>query len=121
MRHNPNYAVTDERVVRQLIADNPWATIVSHDGAQLVASHYPVLLDEAADGLALVTHVGRPDEQVHRFRDAEVMADRRRAARLRLAELVRARGDGGADLELQRRPTAGACRRSSTATRTCAC
>lgn len=73
MRHNPNYAVTEERVVRQLIADNPWATIVSHDGEQLVASHYPVLLDEAADGLALLTHVGRPDEQVHRFRDAEAM------------------------------------------------
>jgi len=73
MRHNPNYAVTDERVVRQLIADNPWATIVSHDGEGLVASHYPVLLDDEADGLALLTHVGRPDEQLHRFRDAEVM------------------------------------------------
>ncbi len=73
MRHNPNYAVTDERVVRQLIADNPWATIVSHDGDGIVASHYPVLLDDASEQLALVTHVGRPDEQVHRFRDAEVM------------------------------------------------
>lgn len=73
MRHNPNYAVTDERVVRQLVADNPWATIVSHDGEGIVASHYPVLLDDASERLALVTHVGRPDEQVHRFRDAEVM------------------------------------------------
>lgn len=73
MRHNPNYAVTDERVVRQLIADNPWATLVSHDGEGLVASHYPVLLDEEADGLALLTHVGRPDEQLHRFRDAELL------------------------------------------------
>lgn len=68
MRHNPNYAVTDERVVRQLIADNPWATIVSDAGDDgLVASHYPVVLDEEADGLALLTHVGRPDEQIHRF------------------------------------------------------
>jgi transcriptional regulator len=73
MRHNPNYAVSDEGVVRQLIADNPWATLVSHDGDGVVASHYPMLLDERQDGLALVTHVGRPDEQVHRFRDAEVM------------------------------------------------
>ncbi len=73
MRHNPFHATTDEAVVRRLIAENPWATIVSQAGGELVASHYPVLLDEEADGLAVLTHVGRPDETVHRFGDEEML------------------------------------------------
>jgi transcriptional regulator len=75
MRHNPTHAVTDAAVVRRLIDENPWATIVSHNGDELVASHYPVLLDDQAppDDLTVVTHVGRPDEQVHRLGDSEVL------------------------------------------------
>jgi transcriptional regulator len=75
VRHNPKHAVTDEAVVRRLIAENPWATIVSHNGDQLVASHYPVLLDDRAaeDELTVVTHVGRPDEQIHELGDSEVL------------------------------------------------
>lgn len=73
MRHNPIHEVTDEEAVRRLIAENPWATIVSQAGGELVASHYPVLLDDQSDELALVTHVGRPDEKLHDFGDREVM------------------------------------------------
>jgi transcriptional regulator len=73
MRHNPEYAVTDPRVVRDLIAENPWATIVSHTDEGLVASHYPVLLDERTEDLTVVTHVGRPDEQLHRFGTSEML------------------------------------------------
>ena len=73
MRHNPKHAVCDERVVRALIAGNPWSTIVSHTDDGLVASHYPVLLDEHSDDLAVVTHVGRPDEQLHRFGTSEML------------------------------------------------
>ena len=73
MRHNPFHAATDVAVVRRLIAENPWATIVSQAGGGLVASHYPVLLDEDADGLAVLTHVGRPDETVHQFGDEEML------------------------------------------------
>lgn len=73
MRHNPFHAATDVAVVRRLIAENPWATIVSNAGGELVASHYPVLLDEDADGLSVLTHVGRPDETVHRFGDEEML------------------------------------------------
>jgi transcriptional regulator len=75
MRHNSKHAVTDEAVVRRLIAENPWATIVSQNGDELVASHYPVLLDDQAapDELAVVTHVGRPDERVHGLGDSEVL------------------------------------------------
>jgi len=73
VRHNPKHEVTDPRVVRELIADNPWATIVSPTDAGLVASHYPVLLDEQSEDLAVVTHVGRPDEQLHRFGRSEML------------------------------------------------
>ena len=73
MRHNPKHAVEDEQVVRRLITENPWATIVSHNEGELVASHYPVLLDEEAEGLAVVTHVGRPDEKVHGLGAGEVL------------------------------------------------
>jgi transcriptional regulator len=73
MRHNPAYATTDPDAVRDLVRRNPWATIVSDNGGELVASHYPMLLDEDADGLALLTHVGRPDEEVHGFDGSEVL------------------------------------------------
>jgi transcriptional regulator len=73
MRHNPAHATTDSDAVRDLVRENPWATIVSSNEGQLVASHYPVLLDEEAEGLALVTHVGRPDEEAHGFGDRELL------------------------------------------------
>jgi transcriptional regulator len=73
MRHTPEHAVEDERIVRRLIAENPWATIVSHHDGEIVASHYPVLLDDRDDALAIVTHVGRPDDQVHGLGSSEVL------------------------------------------------
>jgi transcriptional regulator len=75
MRPNPKHEVTDPAVVRRLIAENPWATIVSRNGEELVASHYPVLLDDqgAADELTVVTHVGRPDDRVHELGSTEVL------------------------------------------------
>src|SRR6202012_2986831 len=73
MRHNPVHATTDPDAVRNLVRANPWATIVSSGADGLVASHYPVLLDEGSEELALLTHVGRPDEEVHGFGDTEVL------------------------------------------------
>ncbi len=73
MRHNPFHATAEPDVVRRLIRENPWAILVSSNEGELVASHYPVLLDEEADGLVVLTHVGRPDEVVHGFGDREVM------------------------------------------------
>ena len=73
MRHNPVHATTDPDAVRALVRANPWATIVSSGADGLVASHYPVLLDEGSEELALLTHVGRPDEEVHGFGDTEVL------------------------------------------------
>jgi len=73
MRHNPAHATTDPEAVRDLVRQNPWATIVSENAGELVASHYPILLDENAEGLALLTHVGRPDEEAHDFGEREVL------------------------------------------------
>jgi transcriptional regulator len=72
LRHNPAYACTDPEVVRQLIEENPWATLVSENGG-LVASHYPVLLDPEAEGLTILTHLGRPDEELHGPGEGEML------------------------------------------------
>jgi len=73
MRANPCFAEDDPEVVRRLIRDNPWAILVSQGDGELVASHYPVLLDEKAAGLAIVTHLGRPDDEIHRLTEGELM------------------------------------------------
>jgi len=73
MRDNALHASDDPEVVRRLIKDHPWGVLVSDSGTGLVASHYPILLDDDYDGLAVLTHVGRPDETNHRFRDHEVL------------------------------------------------
>ncbi|CAN5279399.1 FMN-binding negative transcriptional regulator [soil metagenome] len=73
MRHTPNYLLTDDAEVKRLIRENPWATYVSHTGAGLVASHYPTLLEETDGGIVIVSHFGRPDEQLHELGQHEVM------------------------------------------------
>jgi transcriptional regulator len=73
MRPNPTHASTDPEVVRQLIRENPWCTLVSSNAGELVASHYPVLLDERAPEIVVLTHVGRPDDRVHGFGEQEIM------------------------------------------------
>jgi transcriptional regulator len=73
VRPNPEFDVRDPTVVADLVCANPWGTIVSAGGGGLVASHYPLILDEEADGLALLTHVGRPDEKVHGLGEGETL------------------------------------------------
>jgi transcriptional regulator len=73
VRHNPHHASDDPEVVRALIRENPWGILVSSTDSGLVASHYPILLDEESEDLAIVTHVGRPDETVHDFGDSEIL------------------------------------------------
>jgi transcriptional regulator len=73
MRPNPLFDQPDEQFVRELIGDNPWATLVSHTDEGIVASHYPVLLDDAAEELAVLTHVGRPDDRLHAFGRHEML------------------------------------------------
>jgi transcriptional regulator len=73
MRHNPQHFADDPGVIRQLIRENPWGILVSRHDDQLVASHYPVLLDEDCEELAVFTHVGRPDDQLHGLGQREIM------------------------------------------------
>jgi transcriptional regulator len=73
LRHNPHHANTEPEVLRQLIRENPWGILVSNNATELVASHYPILLDEDSEELAVVTHVGRPDERIHDFGEHEVL------------------------------------------------
>jgi transcriptional regulator len=76
MRHTPGYLLTDPEEIRRLVRENPWATFVSSTTSGMVASHYPVLLDDAAstgDDIVLVSHFGRPDEQLHELGAGEIL------------------------------------------------
>lgn len=73
MRQNPSFSLADPAAIKQLIRDNPWATIVSATSEGLVASHYPLLVDEDREELSILTHVGRPDDLVHELGQHEVL------------------------------------------------
>jgi transcriptional regulator len=74
VRPNPIFHSEDPDVVRELIRAHPWATLVSQDAAGgLIASHYPILLDEESEQLAVFTHVGRPDDELHGLGEREVL------------------------------------------------
>lgn len=62
MMDTGRYVSLDEDEVKRLIRDNPWGTIVTNTAKGLVASHYPMLLEEDADGISIVSHVGKPDD-----------------------------------------------------------
>ena len=73
MRQNPSFTLTDPAELKRLVRENPWATFVSNTSAGLVASHYPVILDETREELTLLSHVGRPDEQLHELGQHELL------------------------------------------------
>lgn len=73
MRHTPHYLMTDPAEVERLVRNHPWATFVSPTSTGLVASHYPVLLEDDADGIVLVSHFGRPDDRLHELGEHEVL------------------------------------------------
>jgi transcriptional regulator len=73
MRPNPLFAADDPELVRGLVREHPWATLVTTTSAGLTASHYPVMLDESDPGLTLLTHLGRPDEEVLEIDSGEVL------------------------------------------------
>src|SRR6476660_5068331 len=76
MLRNPLYVLEDIAEIKALIRDHTWATIVAAPAAsaangsavggapRLVASHYPVLVEDTDDDtISLVSHVGRPDDR----------------------------------------------------------
>ncbi|MDP4501312.1 FMN-binding negative transcriptional regulator [Nonomuraea turcica] len=73
MRHNADYLLDDDRRIRALVRDNPWATLVSATSRSgLIGSHLPILL-ENGPGLSVVGHLGRPDEELHELGEHEVL------------------------------------------------
>ena len=58
------YAVTDAVEVERLLAENPFACLVSHDGEGVFATHLPLLYD--AERQVLTGHVARPNPQAGR-------------------------------------------------------
>lgn len=73
MRPNPLFASEDPEQVRELVRQHPWATLVTTASTGLVASHYPVMIDEEAPELTLLTHLGRPDDEVLEIDRGEVL------------------------------------------------
>lgn len=63
MMHTGRYVGLNENEVKRLVRENPWGTIVTHTATGLVASHYPFLLEEDAEGISVVSHVGKPDDE----------------------------------------------------------
>ena len=73
MRHTPRYILTDPDEVKRLIRENPWDTFVTTTSNGIVASHYPVVLEEHEEGISVVSHVGRPDEQLLELGSGEML------------------------------------------------
>lgn len=78
MRDNPAFRSESRAEVAELIRAHPWCTLVSVGAADdLVASHYPMLLDEEAYAergeITLLSHMGRPDEERHQLGTREVL------------------------------------------------
>jgi transcriptional regulator len=73
MRPNPLFASEDPELVKRLVREHPWATLATSTGGGLAASHYPVLLDEDDPGLTLLTHLGKPDDEVLEIERGEVL------------------------------------------------
>ena len=73
MRHTPRYLMTDPEEVKRLVRNHPWATFVSATSTGLVASHYPVLLEESATEITALSHFGRPDDELHELGRHQVL------------------------------------------------
>lgn len=74
MRDNPDFRLDGTGAIKELIRAKPWCTFVSAvPGRGLVASHYPVLLDEDTEDIVLLSHVGRPDEEKHELGHHEML------------------------------------------------
>lgn len=73
MKITPHFITTDPEDVKRLIRENPWATFVSATSHGLVASHYPILLEEDRDDISIVSHFGRPDDELHELGQHEML------------------------------------------------
>ncbi|ACQ81903.1 FMN-binding negative transcriptional regulator [Beutenbergia cavernae DSM 12333] len=71
-----DHRVTDVAWARALVRRVGWGTLVSTTSTSPpspVASHLPLLLDPGAGELAVLSHLGRPDDVTHELADAARM------------------------------------------------
>jgi len=73
MQQIRHFKMEDPAEVRRLVRAHPWATIVTHTSRGLIASHLPILLEEEADGVVLLTHFGLADARDHEAGQHEVL------------------------------------------------
>ncbi|MEZ4529522.1 MAG: FMN-binding negative transcriptional regulator [Thermomicrobiales bacterium] len=73
MKYTAHFMLEDPEAVKRLIRENPWATFVSSTANGLVASHYPILLDEDAEEIVLLSHFGKPDDRLHELGEHEML------------------------------------------------
>ena len=58
MHIKPEFALADVEDARAIVRSHPFATLITAD---LRATHMPCLVDEEAEGLAVIGHVARAD------------------------------------------------------------
>ena len=68
----PRHFAGDEATARRLIADHPFALLVTGGAAGVHVTHLPLLLDDA--GTALVGHVARPNPHWQAFAGGTTVA-----------------------------------------------
>jgi transcriptional regulator len=68
----PVYALTEEERARAVVRDHGWATLFSPASSGPVASHVPVVLEDG-DVFSVLSHVGRPDDELHELGSGEVL------------------------------------------------
>ncbi len=73
MKYTKHFMEYDPEIVKRMVRENPWATLISSTSNGMVASHYPVLLEEHVEEISLVTHLGRPDDELHEVGQHEML------------------------------------------------
>lgn len=66
----PRHFVGDEATARQLIADHPFAALITSAGAEPFITHIPMLLEDGA----LIGHIARANPHWQRFGDGPSVA-----------------------------------------------
>lgn len=68
------YRLTDRDAVREIIAHNGWAVLVTAPPQQeLVVSHLPVILDWERDDVVVLGHLARTDGELHALGEHDVV------------------------------------------------
>jgi len=73
MQQIPHYQMREPAEVKRLVRRHPWATLVTAASTGLIASHYPLLLEEESEGIVLLTHFGKADARMHESGEHEVL------------------------------------------------